>query len=112
MSVNRREQQVYEEVFREHVHSVVLKRWSYNYHCGIWEKHKPDALGRSYSIYLNKTRGIDCGKVTLFHELVHIRDDVAGITRTNGDTECKARTFCQHNYRFVNSFWNRFIDWK
>ena len=71
MRRNRAEQEAYEKVLREHVHAVALKKWPFHYHCGYWDKHKPDAHGREYTIHLNKTRGVACGKVTL------IVDDVS-----------------------------------
>ena len=101
MRQNKREQDLYEMVLREHVSAVVLKRWPFNYHCGFWDKHKPDENGRQYTIRLNRTRGVDCGKITLVHELVHIHDDLEGVQRSNAATEDKAWDFCEKNRRFV-----------
>ncbi len=110
MRQNLREQDLYETVLREHVRAVVFKRWSYNYHCGIWKKHKPDENGLQYSIHLNKTRSVRCGKVTLIHELVHIRDDLEGIARSNGATEDKAMAFYEKNKRFVDRLWKKYVS--
>ncbi len=105
------ERDLYETVLREQVSAVVLKKWPYNYHCGIWEKHKPDENGRQYQIHLNKTRGIACGKMTLIHELVHICDDLEGIERSNAATEDKAIEFCDHNQKFVDYLWEKYVNW-
>lgn len=106
----RRERDLYERALRENVSVVVLKRWPFNYHCGIWGKHKPDEKGRQYFIHLNRTRGVDCIKATLIHELVHICDDLEGIKRSNGATEDKAWTFYEKNRRFVDYLWKKYVN--
>lgn len=110
MRQDRKERDLYEMVLREHVSAVVLKRWPFNYHCGIWEEHKPDENGRQYRIHLNKTRGIRCGKMTLIHELVHILDDLEGVERSNGATEDKATGFYENNRRFVDYLWRKYVN--
>jgi len=110
MRQDKRERYLYERVLKEQVSAVVLKQWPYNYHCGIWDKHKPDENGCQYLIRLNKTKGADCMKVTLIHELVHICDDLEGIVRLNGATEDKALAFCEKNRRFVNHLWIKYVN--
>ena len=110
MQPNKREQDLYETVLREHVSTVVLKQWPYDYHCGIWDRHKPDEKGHQYTIRLNKTRGVDCGKVTLVHELVHIRDDIEGIERSHSSTEAKALAFYEKNKKFVDRLWRKYVN--
>ncbi len=109
MQQNKKEQNLYERILKEHVSAVILKRWPYNYHCGLWNKHKPDETGRQYIIQLNKTRSVDCGKVTLIHELIHICDDLGGVERSNGATEDKTLVFYENNKRFVNYLWEKYI---
>ncbi len=109
MRDDEKEQDLYERVLREKVSAVTLKRWSFDYHCGIWGKHKPDENGRPYFIHLNRTRGVDCMKATLIHELVHICDDLEGIERSNGATEDKAWTFYEKNREFVDYLWIKYV---
>lgn len=109
MRQNKKEQDLYKKVLREHVSAIILKRWPYNYHCGVWDKHEPDENSRRYIIYLNHTRGVFCGKVTLIHELVHISDDLEGITRSNIKTEEKAMEFWENNKRFVDYLWEKYV---
>ena len=101
---------MYEMVLGEHISAIVLKRWPFNHHCGIWEKHEPDESGRQYRILLNKTRGIRCGKMTLIHELVHICDDLNEVERSNGATEDKALGFYENNRGFVDYLWRRYVN--
>jgi len=109
MPQDRRERDLYEMVLEEHVSKVLLKRWPFNYHCGIWKKHPPDENGREYEIHLNKTRGVRCGKMTLIHELVHILDDLNGVERSNGATEDEALEFYENNQRFVDHLWRKYV---
>jgi hypothetical protein len=106
----RRQRELYERILSENVRCVVLRRWPWNYHCGIWQKHKPDANGREYDIILNRTRGVECGKVTLIHEIEHIRDDLEGTARTNPIVEGRALQFYKRNKRFVASLWERYVQ--
>jgi|SRR3989338_3420586 len=110
MRQNKKEQDLYELILKEHVTAVILKRWPYNYHCGFWDKCKPDKNGRQYLIQLNRTRGVDCGKVTLIHELIHIRDDLDGIERSNKATEDNTWIFYEKNKRFVDYLWEKYVN--
>ncbi len=109
MQQDKREKDLYELVLKDHVRAITLKQWPFNYHCGIWDKHKPDENGRQYFIHLNKTRGVDCMKATLIHELVHICDDLEGIERSNRDTEGKAMIFYEQNKKFVDYLWIKYV---
>ena len=109
MLFNKREQDLYERILREKISAVNLKRWPFNYDCGNWGKHKPDKKGRQYFIHLNKTRGVECMKVTLFHELVHIHDDLEGTERSDVDTEDRALAFCNKNKEYVDYVWRKYI---
>lgn len=99
----------YKRILSDRVSSVMLKRWPYNGNCGRWEKHKPDEKGKDYSIYLNRTRGKRCGKITLIHELEHIIDDLTGVVREHGVIEGTAVEFCEKNWRFVGRLWERYV---
>ena len=100
---------LYEIIIKKHVSAIIPKQWPFNYDCGNWDKHHPDENGRRYIIRLNKTRGVECGKTTLIHELVHINNDLEGIEISEGETEDKALTFCKKNKKFVDYLWEKYV---
>ncbi|MBI2632636.1 hypothetical protein HYW75_06530 [Candidatus Pacearchaeota archaeon] len=109
MRKNNKELGLYEMVLREHIRAILLKRWPFNYYCGIWEKHKPDINGRQYIIKLNKTKGTICGKITLIHEITHILDDIVGVRRTEAATEDKAIILYERHKSFVDYLWRKYV---
>ncbi|MBI4182119.1 MAG: hypothetical protein HY520_04090 [Candidatus Aenigmarchaeota archaeon] len=88
---------------------IPLKKWPWQYYCGLLDTHKPDEEGRQYTIRLNRTRGERCGKVTLIHELTHILEDLEGIERSNAATESVALAFAERNGDFVDYLWKRYV---
>lgn len=105
----KREKDLYETALREHVSAIFLKQWPFDYYCGILDKYSPDKNGRRYTIKLNKTKGVNCGKITLVHELIHILDDLEGVERSNAATENKAWIFYEKNRRFVDYLWRKYV---
>jgi hypothetical protein len=107
---NQKEREMYEKILRENVSDIKLKRWPFSYHCGLWNKHKPDANNREYTICINKTQGVESGKLTLIHELIHIRDDLEGLAdQPNHNVESRAIRFYEKNKRFVDYLWEQYI---